>query len=216
MCLASTSVTMPSTRANALISGSTRKVCATGAGSAMPVVSMTMPSSLRSPAATRWASFFRILTRSDRTVQHTQPFSTSTISSSEANLLFFCTSASSIDVSPNSFSMIAIFLPWVAVRMWFNSVVFPDPRKPVSTVAGTRGSESSSAGGDACGCRTLPFVLAISQKKHAREVLFLAELRRWRSLRPASPKGARRQSPCHATAHVASGRRYDTAVNLFS
>jgi hypothetical protein len=34
--------------------------------------------------------------------------------------------------------MIAIFLPCVAVRMWLSSVVLPLPRKPVSTVAGTR------------------------------------------------------------------------------
>ena len=49
-----------------------------------------------------------------RTEQHTQPLRTSIISSSELNLLFRAMSASSMDVSPNSFSMIAIFLPWVA------------------------------------------------------------------------------------------------------
>src|SRR5439155_1418353 len=30
-------------------------------------------------------------------------------------------------------------LPWLAVRMWLSSVVLPAPRKPVSTVTGTRG-----------------------------------------------------------------------------
>ena len=47
-------------------------------------------------------------------------------------------SLSSIDVSPNSFSMMAIFLPCVAVRMWLSSVVLPEPRKPVRMVTGTR------------------------------------------------------------------------------
>lgn len=32
-----------------------------------------------------------------------------------------------------SFSMTAIRLPWVLVKMLFNKVVFPDPRKPVIT-----------------------------------------------------------------------------------
>ena len=36
-----------------------------------------------------------------------------------------------------SFSMTAIFLPCWVVRMWFSSVVFPEPRKPVMTVMGT-------------------------------------------------------------------------------
>ncbi len=39
--------------------------------------------------------------------------------------------------SPNSFSMTAIRRPCSAVRMWFNRVVLPDPRKPVITVTGT-------------------------------------------------------------------------------
>src|SRR6478752_4947308 len=34
--------------------------------------------------------------------------------------------------------MTAIRLPWLAVRMWFRSVVLPAPRKPVKTVTGTR------------------------------------------------------------------------------
>ena len=44
----------------------------------------------------------------------------------------------STPTSPNSFSMTAMRLPCFAVRMWFSSVVFPEPRKPVSTVTGTR------------------------------------------------------------------------------
>ena len=60
------------------------------------------------------------------------------ISSSESNLLFVASSVSSIEVSPNSFSIIAIFFPWLAERMWLRSVVFPLPRKPVRMVTGTR------------------------------------------------------------------------------
>ena len=53
-------------------------------------------------------------------------------------------SASSTPTSPNSFSMIAIFLPWLAVKMWLSRVVLPEPRKPVSTVTGTRVSGSAA------------------------------------------------------------------------
>mmetsp|Transcript_14598 Transcript_14598/g.38872 ORF Transcript_14598/g.38872 Transcript_14598/m.38872 type:complete len:306 (+) Transcript_14598:344-1261(+) len=63
-CLASTSVMMPSSLAKALTASSTKKVCATGAGSAMPVVSMMMPSSLSLPDACRFASLLRITIRS--------------------------------------------------------------------------------------------------------------------------------------------------------
>ena len=38
--------------------------------------------------------------------------------------------------SPNSFSMMAIFLPCWPCRMWLTSVVFPLPRNPVTTVTG--------------------------------------------------------------------------------
>mmetsp|Transcript_16968 Transcript_16968/g.51430 ORF Transcript_16968/g.51430 Transcript_16968/m.51430 type:complete len:270 (+) Transcript_16968:825-1634(+) len=144
MCLASISVTIPSSRANALTASSTKKVCATGAGSARPVVSMTMPSSLSLPDATRLASFESTVMRSCRTVQQMHPFIISMISSSAWTFEFFCSSSSSMPTSPNSFSMTAIFFPWVAVRMWLSRVVFPLPRKPVRTVTGTRFSLSSA------------------------------------------------------------------------
>eukprot|EP00968_Pinguiococcus_pyrenoidosus_P000279 scaffold14_cov279-Pinguiococcus_pyrenoidosus.AAC.2 len=38
--------------------------------------------------------------------------------------------------APNSFSITAIRLPCIAVKMWFNRVVLPLPRKPVRTVTG--------------------------------------------------------------------------------
>mmetsp|Transcript_636 Transcript_636/g.2104 ORF Transcript_636/g.2104 Transcript_636/m.2104 type:complete len:325 (+) Transcript_636:625-1599(+) len=145
MCLASTRVTMPSRRANSFTTSSTKKVCATGAGSATPVVSITIASSLSVPALTREASFSSTTTRSWRTVQQMQPFIISMISSSLCIFVFFWRRESSIPTSPNSFSMTAIFLPCVAVRMWFSRVVLPDPRNPVSTVTGTRVSAFAGA-----------------------------------------------------------------------
>jgi hypothetical protein len=50
--------------------------------------------------------------------------------------------ASSIPISPNSFSITAMRLPCWPVRMWFSSVVLPDPRKPARTVTGTLPSRS--------------------------------------------------------------------------
>mmetsp|Transcript_19262 Transcript_19262/g.44280 ORF Transcript_19262/g.44280 Transcript_19262/m.44280 type:complete len:288 (-) Transcript_19262:55-918(-) len=138
MCFASTMVTIPSSLANALTSSSTKKVCATGAGSAMPVVSITIASSLSFPERTRFANFCKTVMRSCRTVQQMQPFIISKICSSDCILAFLASSASSMPTSPNSFSITAIFFPCAAVRMWLSSVVFPLPRNPVSTVTGTR------------------------------------------------------------------------------
>ena len=104
----------------------------------MPVVSMMMASSFD----LRLLSLARMLIRSPRTVQQTHPLFISKISSSELNLLL--TKLSSTPTSPNSFSMIAIFLPWLAVKMWLSSVVLPEPRKPVSTVTGTLASDSAA------------------------------------------------------------------------
>ena len=78
MCLQSTSVTMPSSRANSLMLSSIKKVCATGPGSARPVVSITIASS----AEPRRKSFERMRMRSPRTVQQMQPLFISKISSS--------------------------------------------------------------------------------------------------------------------------------------
>mmetsp|Transcript_30087 Transcript_30087/g.59747 ORF Transcript_30087/g.59747 Transcript_30087/m.59747 type:complete len:246 (-) Transcript_30087:168-905(-) len=136
-CFASTRVIMPSKRAKVFTFSSTKKVCATGAGSAIPVVSMTMPSR-RVPVRTFSASFSRTTTRSCRTVQQMQPFIISMISSSACMRVFFLRSSSSMPTSPNSFSITASFFPCSAVRMWLSKVVFPLPRKPVKTVTGTR------------------------------------------------------------------------------
>mmetsp|Transcript_22419 Transcript_22419/g.74309 ORF Transcript_22419/g.74309 Transcript_22419/m.74309 type:complete len:322 (+) Transcript_22419:160-1125(+) len=130
MCFASTTVTKASSRARSLSTSSTKKVWATGAGSAKPVVSMMMPSNF----ATFFASFFSVSTRSPRTVQQMQPFMTSMISSSIFSLICGLMIFSSMPTSPNSFSMIANFMPWSPRSRWLSSVVLPLPRKPVSTV----------------------------------------------------------------------------------
>mmetsp|Transcript_688 Transcript_688/g.1873 ORF Transcript_688/g.1873 Transcript_688/m.1873 type:complete len:273 (-) Transcript_688:12-830(-) len=137
MCFASTSVMIPSNLANAATFGSTKKVCATGAGSAMPVVSMTM-ASIGFPDSCVFFSFLSTTAKSARTVQQMQPFIISKSSSpSTWFLMLFASKASSMPTSPNSFSMTAILFPCCFVRMWLSRVVFPLPRKPVRTVTGT-------------------------------------------------------------------------------
>ena len=131
MCLASTTVTMPSRRYLALISSSTKNVCATGAGSASPVVSIRTASKLATLACMR----FRAATRSPRTVQQMHPFMTSMTSSSVLSVSFALSMmCSSIPTSPNSFSMTANRMPpfssRLRVRRWFSRVVLPLPRKP--------------------------------------------------------------------------------------
>mmetsp|Transcript_92791 Transcript_92791/g.289301 ORF Transcript_92791/g.289301 Transcript_92791/m.289301 type:complete len:321 (+) Transcript_92791:660-1622(+) len=134
-CLTSTTVRMPSSDMCPCTKSSAKKVCATGAGSAKPVVSMMMPSRGFPLPAVFLYSFFRPAMRSPRTVQQTQPLFISMMFSSVTELLLLM-SFSSIPTSPNSFSMTAIFLPWFASRMWLSSVVFPAPRKPVMIVVG--------------------------------------------------------------------------------
>mmetsp|Transcript_69417 Transcript_69417/g.160839 ORF Transcript_69417/g.160839 Transcript_69417/m.160839 type:complete len:216 (+) Transcript_69417:69-716(+) len=77
MCLASTTVQMPSSLYLTLTNSSTKNVCATGPGAASPVVSMSTPSNFEIFAHRLLSDF----TRSPRTVQQTHP-SISTISSS--------------------------------------------------------------------------------------------------------------------------------------
>mmetsp|Transcript_109266 Transcript_109266/g.309119 ORF Transcript_109266/g.309119 Transcript_109266/m.309119 type:complete len:367 (-) Transcript_109266:8-1108(-) len=152
-CLASTTVSTPSRTMWLCTKSSAKNVCATGAGSARPVVSMMMPSrGLPLPAVCLW-SFFSPTMRSPRTVQQMQPLFISMMFSS-VTLLFVLSSASSIPISPNSFSMTAIRLPWFSSRMWFSSVVLPAPRKPVMMVVGTLLAAPAEAGSPA------PFICA--------------------------------------------------------
>ena len=70
--------------------------------------------------------------KSPLTVQHIHPLFISNTSSSAST-----TRSLSIPCSPNSFTITAYFLPCCSVRIRFNNVVFPAPRKPVKTVTGT-------------------------------------------------------------------------------
>ena len=70
--------------------------------------------------------------KSPLTVQHIHPLFISNTSSSAST-----TKSLSIPCSPNSLTITAYFLPCCSVRIRFNSVVFPAPRKPVKTVTGT-------------------------------------------------------------------------------
>mmetsp|Transcript_8396 Transcript_8396/g.19675 ORF Transcript_8396/g.19675 Transcript_8396/m.19675 type:complete len:362 (-) Transcript_8396:3-1088(-) len=135
-CLASTTVRMPSRASDFCTKSSAKKVCATGAGSASPVVSISTPSSAFPDFAEFLINLLRPAMRSPRTVQQMQPLFISTTFSSvvkdPASM-----SSSSIPTSPNSFSMTPMRLPWCSLRMRFSRVVLPLPRKPVMTVTGT-------------------------------------------------------------------------------
>mmetsp|Transcript_6903 Transcript_6903/g.12678 ORF Transcript_6903/g.12678 Transcript_6903/m.12678 type:complete len:252 (-) Transcript_6903:191-946(-) len=112
--LQSTTVMIPSIRNEAATSSSAKKVCATGAGSAIPVVSMMTPSNFLPP----WMSLpilLSVLIRSPRTVQQMQPLFISTMSSSSLNLLR--TSWSSMPTAPNSFSITAYLFSFCSERM---------------------------------------------------------------------------------------------------
>ena len=102
MCLASATVIIPSSLYLSTILSSTKKVCATGAGSAKPVVS------IRTPSKSFILSYIlsSISVRSPLTVQQIQPFITSMMLSSELSTRIF----SSMPTSPNSFSITANFI----------------------------------------------------------------------------------------------------------
>src|SRR6185503_12917379 len=113
-------------------SSSVKNVCATGPGSAMPVVSMMTRSNFSAPVSRFSLSVPRIRIKSPRTVQQTQPLFISTICSSDFSMI-----ALSTPTSPNSFSITAMRWPWSSLRIRFSSVVLPAPRKPVRIVTGT-------------------------------------------------------------------------------
>mmetsp|Transcript_66148 Transcript_66148/g.187863 ORF Transcript_66148/g.187863 Transcript_66148/m.187863 type:complete len:240 (-) Transcript_66148:1398-2117(-) len=162
-CLASTRVRIPSSAMCCCTKSSAKKVCATGAGSASPVVSMRMASSLRPLVVVLRTRFRRPLIRSPRTVQQMHPLLISTMSSSWA-MLSPLTSASSMPTSPNSFSMTAMRLPWFSRRMWFSRVVLPLPRKPVMMLHDTF---PSASGAGACCCSPARFAFS-SESSGAR------------------------------------------------
>src|SRR5882762_11501566 len=110
-----------------------KKLCATGPGSAMPVVSMMTRSNSSLPESRRSFNSPRMRIRSPRTVQHTQPLFISMICS-PASLRRISLST---PASPNSFSITAMRWPCCSLRTRLMSVVLPLPKKPVSMVAGT-------------------------------------------------------------------------------
>mmetsp|Transcript_38066 Transcript_38066/g.78099 ORF Transcript_38066/g.78099 Transcript_38066/m.78099 type:complete len:358 (+) Transcript_38066:871-1944(+) len=111
MFLASTTQRMASILNAAPHSGLLLKVKATGAGSAIPVVSMITASYFSSLAARVVKAF----TRSPRTVQQTHPLSIEMTSSLACKLVV--TRLLSMSIAPNSFSTTAIFFPCRSVRM---------------------------------------------------------------------------------------------------
>mmetsp|Transcript_66250 Transcript_66250/g.132929 ORF Transcript_66250/g.132929 Transcript_66250/m.132929 type:complete len:234 (+) Transcript_66250:540-1241(+) len=136
MCCASTTVRMPSKDILFWMKSSAKKVWATGAGSASPVVSIMTPSR-RFPVLSEFLTIFlRPAMRSPLTVQQMQPLFISTMFSAVV-MGPASSNSSSIPTSPNSFSITAMRLPWCSLRIRFSRVVLPLPRKPVITVTGT-------------------------------------------------------------------------------
>src|SRR6185369_7989816 len=124
-----------------------KKVCATGPGSAMPVVSMTTRSKSSSPLRFFSARSASVVRRSSRIVQQTHPL----LSWMICSLASWTRISLSMFSSPNSFSMTAIFCPCASVSTRFRSVVLPEPRKPVRMVAGIRAMGSPRVGRTAAG-----------------------------------------------------------------
>ena len=110
-----------------------------GWGCAKPVVSMRMWSNFPDLFFTSELSIF---TRSSLTVQQMHPLFSST-TSSPSRVSLSSTSSWSMPTSPNSFSITATRRLWSSVRTRFRRVVLPEPKKPVTMVAGTRGSSCS-------------------------------------------------------------------------
>mmetsp|Transcript_55981 Transcript_55981/g.150978 ORF Transcript_55981/g.150978 Transcript_55981/m.150978 type:complete len:305 (-) Transcript_55981:370-1284(-) len=123
-CLQSTTVITPSILQYFLTTSSLLNVLMIGPGSAIPVVSMRMPSSRASltPSAylcsTLSTMSLMACTRSSRTVQQRHPLSSTEIDSTVSRFpTAWSRSWLSMATAPNSFSIIAYFLPCWAVRM---------------------------------------------------------------------------------------------------
>ena len=119
-----------------------KKVCATGPGSARPVVSITTRSNLSSP----WSRFSLQRRRGCGSGRRARCSRCSRCSSRRSALLDFTRMSLSTPVSPNSFSITAIFWPCSSLRMRLSRVVLPAPRKPVRMVTGMRAMECSGGG----------------------------------------------------------------------
>ncbi|MNO74701.1 hypothetical protein D3C76_657150 [compost metagenome] len=111
------------------------KVSATGSGSEMPVDSMTNWS--KRPSLARRSTSSR---RSSRKVQQMQPLLISTSFSSvrDSSAPPSRISAASMFTSLMSLTITATRRPSRLFRIWLSRVVLPAPRKPESTVTGSR------------------------------------------------------------------------------
>ena len=106
------------------------------------MVSSKMKSNLDPLAARRSSKPSMVWMRLPLTVQHTHPLFISTQSSSTTVSPFglSVTNIFSTPMSaPNSFKITATLYPWSALSTWFTNVVFPAPKKPVTTVMPVRG-----------------------------------------------------------------------------
>ncbi len=113
--------------------------CTSGFGSASPLVSIRMWSTLGS----RLRICSSAGTKSSATVQQMQPLASSTIfSSGQLSIPQPLRISPSIPTSPNSLTRIASRRPPAFSRICRISVVFPAPRNPVTTVHGTRAASS--------------------------------------------------------------------------
>ena len=122
-----------SPRLTPLLSSVNVKVSATGSGSEIPDDSTSTWSKRRS--ATR---LLIAVSRSSRSVQQMQPFESSTIFSSACSTPPRRTSSASTLTLAMSFTISAIRQPSLLWSRWWSSVVLPEPRKPESTVTGSR------------------------------------------------------------------------------
>ena len=130
----STSVTTPSSITCDLISGQL-KAWTRGCGSARPDVSMMMWSG-GGVCASNCCMLGR---KSSATVQQIQPFASSMMSSAlQLSAPQSSSIAPSMPISPNSLTISASRRPFAWVMILRISVVLPDPRNPVMTVAGIR------------------------------------------------------------------------------
>mmetsp|Transcript_2214 Transcript_2214/g.3197 ORF Transcript_2214/g.3197 Transcript_2214/m.3197 type:complete len:238 (-) Transcript_2214:870-1583(-) len=111
---ASATVTIPSSLNAAETSELAKNVCATGAGSANPVVSMITPSKFF-PLSFKCFIFASDLTRSPLVLQQIQPLLISTTSSFSSK--WVCTNLSSTPTHPYSFSMTAYFFSFCSFKM---------------------------------------------------------------------------------------------------
>ena len=142
MCFASTSVTIPSNRANSFTVSSTKNVCATGAGSAARSLD-NYAIQLQRPfldAIGEFLKYFHQILANGTTNTAIHRLNNLLLA---LHLRVLLQKRASIPTSPNSFSITAVFFLCVAVKMRLSKVVLSEPRKPVKTVTGTLVSSSA-------------------------------------------------------------------------